>query len=125
MINFENDKNCGWTIPFLNRLNIKVLSKNLFADYLIIGAGFTGLSAARKLAQIEKNKKIIIVDAQLAGNGASSRKLNNSIETMFLMSDVENQIISSRFVKEIIELGGDVKKFTTKSIINALKDKYA
>ena len=56
MINFENDKNCGWTIPFLNRLNIKVLSKNLFADYLIIGAGFTGLSAARKLAQIEKNK---------------------------------------------------------------------
>ena len=44
---------------------------------------------------------------------------------MFLMSDVENQIISSRFVKEIIELGGDVKKFTTKSIINALKDKYA
>ena len=59
---------------------------------------------------------------QLAG---MNRKLNNSIETMFLMSDVENQIISSRFVKEIIELGGDVKKFTTKSIINALKDKYA
>ena len=59
---------------------------------------------------------------QLAG---MNRKLNNNIETMFLMSDVENQIISSRFVKEIIELGGDVKKFTTKSIINALKDKYA
>ena len=59
---------------------------------------------------------------QLAG---MNRKLNNNIETLFLMSDVENQIISSRFVKEIIELGGDVKKFTTKSIINALKVKYA
>ena len=59
---------------------------------------------------------------QLAG---MNRKLNNKIETVFLMSDVENQIISSRFVKEIIELGGDVRKFTTKSTVQALKNKYA
>ena len=54
---------------------------------------------------------------QLAG---MNRKLNNNIETIFLMSDVENQIISSRFVKEIVRLGGDIKKFTTKSTINSL-----
>ena len=59
---------------------------------------------------------------QLAG---MNRKLNNKIETVFLMSDVENQIISSRFVKEIIDLGGDIRKFTTKSTVKALKDKYA
>jgi pantetheine-phosphate adenylyltransferase len=53
-----------------------------------------------------------------------NRKLNNNIETLFLMSDVENQIISSRFVKEIVKLGGDIKKFTTKSTIRALKEKY-
>ena len=58
---------------------------------------------------------------QLAG---MNRKLNNSIETIFLMSDVENQIISSRFVKEIIKLNGDIKKFTTKSTIKLLKKKY-
>ena len=58
---------------------------------------------------------------QLAG---MNRKLNNKIETIFLMSDVENQIISSRFVKEIAELKGDLKKFTTKSTIKSLKDKY-
>ena len=58
---------------------------------------------------------------QLAG---MNKKLNNNIETMFLMSDIENQIISSNFVKEIIELGGDVKKFTTPSAIKALKNKY-
>ena len=58
---------------------------------------------------------------QLAG---MNRKLNNTIETIFLMSNVENQIISSNFVKEIISLGGDVKKFTTKSTIKALKLKY-
>ena len=58
---------------------------------------------------------------QLAG---MNRKLNNSIETIFLMSNVENQIISSNFVKEIISLGGDINKFTTKSTIKALKLKY-
>ena len=58
---------------------------------------------------------------QLAG---MNRKLNNKIETIFLMSDVENQIISSKFVKEIAELKGDLKKFATKSTINSLKQKY-
>ena len=58
---------------------------------------------------------------QLAG---MNRKLNNKIETIFLMSDVENQIISSRFVKEIVRLNGDIKKFTTKSTIKSLKEKY-
>jgi pantetheine-phosphate adenylyltransferase len=58
---------------------------------------------------------------QLAG---MNRKLNHNIETIFLMSDVENQIISSRFVKEIVKLGGDIKKFTTKSTIKSLKEKY-
>ena len=57
---------------------------------------------------------------QLAG---MNRKLNNNIETIFLMSDVETQIISSKFVKEIVKLGGDIKKFTTKSTIISLKDK--
>jgi pantetheine-phosphate adenylyltransferase len=57
---------------------------------------------------------------QLAG---MNRKLNNNIETIFLMSDVENQIILSKFVKEIVKLGGDIKKFTTKSTIKSLKDK--
>ena len=58
---------------------------------------------------------------QLAG---MNRKLNNNIETLFLMSDVENQIISSKFVKEIVKLRGDIKKFTTKSTIRSLKQKY-
>ena len=58
---------------------------------------------------------------QLAG---MNRKLYNKIETIFLMSDVENQIISSRFVKEIAQHNGDLKKFTTKSTIKCLKNRY-
>ncbi len=59
---------------------------------------------------------------QLAG---MNRKLNNKVETVFLMSDVENQIISSRFVKEIAIHKGDLRKFTTKSTIKSLKKIYA
>jgi len=58
---------------------------------------------------------------QLAG---MNRQLNSNIETIFLMSDFKNQVISSRLIKEIIELNGDIKKFTTKSTINSLKKKY-
>ena len=57
---------------------------------------------------------------QLAG---MNRKLNNKIETIFLMSDVDNQVISSRLVKEIANFNGDLKKFITKSVIKEIKKK--
>tara|TARA_B000000565_G_scaffold229000_1_gene186501 strand:+ start:59 stop:547 length:489 start_codon:yes stop_codon:yes gene_type:complete len=58
---------------------------------------------------------------QLAG---MNKKLNSKIETMFLMSDVENQIISSKFVKEIAHLGGNIDRFVTKYVVKMLKNKY-
>ena len=57
---------------------------------------------------------------QLAG---MNKKLDPKIETMFLMSDVENQIISSKFVKEIASLGGNIDRFVTKSTVKVLKNK--
>ena len=59
---------------------------------------------------------------QLAG---MNKKLNEKIETIFMMSDIENQIISSKFVKEIAKLDGKINKFVTKSIVKKLKDKLA
>ncbi len=58
---------------------------------------------------------------QLAG---MNKKLNLNIETMFLMSDVENQIISSKFVKEIANLGGNIDRFVTKSTVKVLKNNF-
>ena len=58
---------------------------------------------------------------QLAG---MNKKLDKNIETIFLMSDIENEIISSKFIKEIGKLKGDVKKFATKSVIKAIKSKF-
>ena len=57
---------------------------------------------------------------QLAG---MNRKLDDSIETVFLMSDVEYQVISSNFVKEIAKLNGKIDNFVTKSTINSIKNK--
>ena len=57
---------------------------------------------------------------QLAG---MNKRLNNAIDTIFLMSDVENQVISSNFVKEIAKLKGNINKFVTKSVIKFVKEK--
>ena len=57
---------------------------------------------------------------QLAG---MNKKLNREIETIFLMANIENQVISSSLVKEIAQLGGDMAKFTTKSTVRVLKEK--
>ena len=58
---------------------------------------------------------------QLAG---MNKKLNSKIETIFLMSDIENQIISSKFVKEIANLGGSIDRFVTKYTVKMLKNKF-
>ena len=95
--------------------NIKIISfKSLTTDLCKKYKANIILRGLRAVSDFE-------YEFQLAG---MNRKLNSNIETIFLMSDVENQIISSNFVKEIISLGGDIKKFTTKSTIKSLKEKY-
>jgi len=79
--NLENDNGCGWLNQLPKRIEIKTLNKDLTSDYLIIGAGYTGLSTARKLSEIDNSKKIIIIDAQLAGEGGSSRNSGYLVDT--------------------------------------------
>ncbi len=99
----------------LNRKKIKVVSfGSLTTDLCKKYKSNIILRGLRAVSDFE-------YEFQLAG---MNRKLNNKIETVFLMSDIENQIISSRFVKEIVKLKGDIKKFTTKSTIKLLKRKY-
>ena len=76
-----NDNKCSWINDLEERTNVKTLSKNITCDWLIIGAGYTGLSAARKLSDLHTKKKIIIVDAQLAGEGASGRNSGYLVDT--------------------------------------------
>ena len=68
-----NDQTCGWTQALPSRTPNASLQGEHLADFVIVGAGYTGLSAARKFAQLNPNSKIIIIDAQRAGEGASAR----------------------------------------------------
>ena len=76
-----NDNSCSWIKDLIPRSNIKILNSKEDCDWLIIGAGLTGLSAARKLSQLHPNQRIILVDAQLAGEGASSRNSGYLVDT--------------------------------------------
>ena len=108
-----NDNNCGWIKSLIPRANIKTLQSNEDCEWLIIGAGYTGLSAARKLGQLYPNQKIIIVDAQLAGEGASSRNSGYLVDTTLNDGFTSNKELDSYKKKtDIYELGiNAVKKF--------------
>ena len=118
---------------FNSEERIEIVNKALFKDLRLSKKKISVVSFGSLTTDLCKKYKSNIIlrglravsdfeyEFQLAG---MNRKLNNNIETIFLMSDVENQIISSRFVKEIVKLNGDIRKFTTKSTIKSLKDKY-
>ena len=98
----------------LNKNKIKVISfDNLTIDLCKKYNAGTIIRGLRAVSDFE-------YEFQLAG---MNKKLNSKIETMFLMSDVENQIISSKFVKEIANLGGNIDRFVTKSTAKELKNK--
>ena len=80
-MNIVNDKSCGWINDLETRTNIKSLQSNKNSDWVIIGAGYTGLSAARKLGHLHPSQKIILADAQLAGEGASGRNSGYLVDT--------------------------------------------
>ncbi len=108
-----NDNNCVWLNLLQGRNNTKTLSENLRCDYLIIGAGYTGLSAARKLSEINKNSKIVIVDAQLAGEGGSGRNSGYLVDTTLNDGFTSNKDLKNYKIKtEIFNLGiKTVKKY--------------
>ena len=109
----SNDNSCEWIKDLSIRTNIKTLVKNQECDLLIIGAGYTGLSAARKLNELHSNKKIIIVDAQLAGEGASGRNSGYLVDTTLNDGFTSNKELENYKKKtDIYKLGIDVvKKF--------------
>ena len=108
-----NDNCCSWINDLNPRQNIKSLSNNISTNWLIIGAGFTGLSAARKLGGLFPEEKIIIVDAQLAGDGASGRNSGYLVDTTLNDGFTSNKELESYKKKvDIYNLGiNAVKNF--------------
>ena len=111
---------------------IRIINKSLFYDLKLNKKKIKVISFNNLTINLCKNYNASIIirglravsdfeyEFQLAG---MNKKLNNSIETIFLMSDIENQIISSKFVKEISKLNGNTRRFLTKSTVKYLKNK--
>jgi len=126
----DNQKNCLFTLEE----RIEIVKKAIFIDLKFSNNNIIVITFDSLTTELcEKYKSNLIVrglraasdfeyEFQLAG---MNRKLNKNIQTIFLMSNVENQIISSRLVKEIAKHNGKLNKFTTKSTIQSLKNKYA
>ena len=108
-----NDNGCSWIKDLNPRLNIEVLEKNEDCEWLIVGAGYTGLSAARKLSQLHPDQKIILVDAQLAGEGASGRNSGYLVDTTLNDGFTSNKDLKNYKIKsDIYNLGiKQIKKF--------------
>ena len=108
-------KDCLYSDLKFSKKNINVLSFNslttTLCNKLKTNIIFRGLRAVSDFEY----------ESQLSG---MNRKLEKKIETVFLMSDVDNQVISSRLVKEIAKYNGQLKKFLTKSVIRSIKKKY-
>ena len=115
-----NDQSCSWVNDLNKRSNIKILEKNESCDWLIVGAGYTGLSAARKLSELHPNQKIIIIDAQLAGEGASSRNSGYLVDTTLNDGFTSNKELNNYKKKaDIYALGiNAVKKFINEYQVN-------
>ena len=125
-----NTKNKNYFFPIEKR--IEIIKKSLFTDLklnkkriIVIPFNTLTINLCKRF-----NASIIVrglravsdceYEFQLAG---MNKKLNKNIETIFLMSDVETQIISSKFVKEIAKLKGNISQFVTKSVIKSVKEK--
>ncbi len=131
VVGVSDESNKNYLFSYEER--IEIVNKALFKDLKLNRKKIKVVSFGSLTTDLCKKYKSNIIlrglravsdfeyEFQLAG---MNRKLNQNIETIFLMSDIENQIISSRFVKDIVKLKGDIKKFTTKSTIKSLKDKY-
>ena len=125
-----NSKNKNYFFPIKKR--IEIIKKSLFVDLKLSKKKILVIPFNTLTINLCKTYKASIIirglravsdfeyEFQLAG---MNKKLNNNIETIFLMSDVENQIISSKFVKEIAKLKGNINKFVTKSVIKSIKEK--
>ena len=113
ILNIINDNTCVWLTNLPKRTSYKTLTKDLNCDYLIIGSGFTGLSAARKLSELDNSKIITIVDAQLAGEGGSARNSGYLVDTTLNDGFTSNKDLQNYKIKtKIYDLGiKSIKKY--------------
>ena len=130
IIAVSNDysKNCLFSaeerVSIIKKALFKDLNfKNKIIKVLAFNTLTTSLCSKYKASIIFRGLRAVSdfeYEFQLSG---MNRQLNNKIETVFLMSDPNNQVISSKLVKEVAKLNGKINNFVTKSTQKAIKKK--
>ena len=102
---FDNETR-GWVDLIPPRQSRPKLTSDLEAKWLVIGAGFTGLSCARRLAEINPKDKIILLDARGLGQNASGRNSGYAVaHSHFSGAYKESQLEKYQRVDRINQVG--------------------
>jgi glycine/D-amino acid oxidase-like deaminating enzyme len=101
----------GWKEILPKRKVNQNLTDNINADYLIIGGGFAGLSAARRLKQIDKDAKIALLEACEIGEGPAGRNSG-------FMIDLPHNLASDDYL-------GSLEKDREQTLINRSAIEFA
>jgi len=87
----HNDETNGWSATLPPR-SPKALDRDVTADWLVIGAGYAGLSAARRLAENRPDEKIVLLEAGMLGENASGRNSGFAIDLPHTVSSDLDQL---------------------------------
>ena len=107
----KNPGDTGWKDILPNREVNQNLTENLNADYVIIGGGFAGLSAARRLNQIDKNAKVVLLEACEIGEGPAGRNSG-------FMIDLPHNLASDDYL-------GNLEKDLEQTLVNRSAIEFA
>ena len=113
-LNFDHETR-GWVDLIPHRKPQPILNSNLDTRWLVIGAGFTGLSCARRLAELNPNEKIVLLEAREVGQSASGRNSGYAVaHSHFSGGYQKDQLNQYKRIDRINQAGLD----SLKSIIN-------
>ncbi len=96
-----NDQTCGWVHTTSPAPSFPQLTEDNQVDWVIIGAGFTGLSAAYRIAELNPDDSIVLLDAEQVGKGASSRNSGYIVDITLndggsTLADEQTQLAKNR-----------------------------
>lgn len=101
----QEDQTNGWSLILPSRTPRPPLKRSLQADWLVIGAGFAGLAAARRLAQLYPEAQIALVDAGTVGENASGRNSGFAIDVPHNVGSSQEELAKAQNYQHLLHAG--------------------